>query len=145
MPASDHYDLFLAAGLRQPGCMDRNERIVEVAERLGMSVYSPGRDTIREQTLAPVDILLQNRQAIEKADILLFVPDDAGAGVYYELGLADALGKTIVGFSLARVGDWGKIVEGRWALIEPERQATNFEELDLALRALQSVRSENAI
>jgi hypothetical protein len=74
-----HWDLFLAAGIRQPGCHERNSRIIAIAESVGMRVFAPGRDTPAERQLRPVDIVEQNRKAIHEAPTLLFVPDRSWA------------------------------------------------------------------
>src|SRR5690349_11895282 len=92
------WDVFLAAGIRQPGCYERNERLIHIAELAGLAVFSPARESPPELSLTPLQILSQNRSAILSAPIFLFVPDGAGIGVYYELGLAEALQKEIIAY-----------------------------------------------
>jgi hypothetical protein len=64
---SIRWDLFLAAGLRQPGCEKRNKRIVGMAESIGMRVFAPGRDFLGDRLLTSVQNVYQNRPAHEQS------------------------------------------------------------------------------
>src|ERR1039458_839203 len=119
------WDLFLAAGIRQPGCGERNACLVRLVESIGLAVFSPARESPPELVLSPMQILKQNRAAITAAPMFLFVPDGAGVGVYYELGLAEGLGKTIVGYSEVGVQGLGKVIEGWWESLPEDRRATH--------------------
>ena len=136
------WDLFLGAGLRQAGCTQRNSNLIELTESLGMSIFAPGRETRSEPPMSSVEIVAQNCRAIQEACVFVFVPDDAGEGVYYELGFADALGKIVVGFSLAGVEELGKVIQGRWALLPPNRRATRLSDFREILLSLQSTCAE---
>jgi hypothetical protein len=136
--SSLRWDLFLGAGLRQPGCDKRNSELIEVAESVGLTIFAPGRETRGTPDLSPAEIICQNRRAIEEACVFVLVPDDAGIGVYYELGLADALGKIIVGFSLSGVSGLGKVIEGRWELLPANRRAAGIDDFRTVLLSLRS-------
>jgi hypothetical protein len=62
---------------------------------------------------------------------------EAGPGVYYELGFADAHKKRVIGFSLLGVAGLGKAVEGRWAMIPTEYRATTYHLLRSLLEQIQ--------
>lgn len=132
------WDLFLGAGLRQPGCSGRNAALIRLAESVGMTVFSPGRETLSKGALSPTEIVVQNCRAIEESCVFVFVPDDAGAGVYYELGFADALGKIVLGFSPRGVIGLGKAIEGRWELLPANRRAADFDDFRAILLSLRS-------
>jgi hypothetical protein len=127
------WDVFLAAGIRQPGCKERNEGLVRVAELAGLAVFSPARESLPELSLTPLQILTQNRSAILSAPIFLFVPDGAGVGVFYELGLAEEAGKVLVGYSESGVKGLGKVIEGWWDALPNNRRATNHASLESIL------------
>ncbi len=133
------WDLFLGAGLRQTGCPERNANLIQLAESIGMSVFVPSRETVSQRALSAVEIVAQNCRGIEEACVFVFVPDEAGAGVYYELGFADALGKIVLGFSLRGVKGLGKAIEGRWEMLPADRRATGFDDFRAILLTLRSI------
>jgi hypothetical protein len=133
------WDLFLGAGLRQSGCERRNAELINIAESLGLSIFAPSRETRPAPAMSPVEIIAQNRRAIEEACVFVFVPDDAGVGVYYELGFADALGKIVIGFSLHGVAGLGKVIEGRWELLPGNRRATGIDDFRTILLSIRSI------
>ena len=71
--------------------------------------------------------------------MFLFVPDGAGVGVYYELGLAEGLGKTIVGYSEVGVQGLGKVIEGWWESLPEDRRATHHKNLERILIGLREI------
>src|SRR5215469_7868040 len=131
------WDIFLAAGIRQPGCTERNDQIIRIAESAGLTVFSPARESPPELVLTPLQILTQNRSAILSAPIFVFVPDGAGVGVFYELGLAEAFGKAIVGYTESGVEGLGKVAEGWWEALAHNRRATSAEALEKILIELR--------
>ena len=139
------WDMFLGAGLRQPGCPERNANLVHLIESIGMSVFLPSRETPPERALSSVEIVRQNCRAIEESCLFVFVTDGAGAGVYYELGYADALGKTVLGFSLSGVNGLGKAIEGRWELLPDNRRASGLDDFRAILLSLRSTCEEMKI
>jgi nucleoside 2-deoxyribosyltransferase len=125
----NQWDVFLAAGLRQTGCLRRNQEVLDIATYCGLTMYSPGhRKNGLEVT--PIESVTINRDAITRSKAVLFIPDNAGAGVFYELGTADALGKLVIGYteSISNI-NFGKVIMGRWLMIPKEFKAYSIEQL----------------
>ena len=85
----------------------------------------------------PAEVLERNRRAIVVSSVVLGVLDGAGEGVFYELGLADGLGKRI---ALYCQGDWkpGKMLAARWAELDPDFVAKDIEQAVAAVTAALS-------
>lgn len=67
---------------------------VEVLESQGCSVHWPKRDTNQEDSKG-LNICLQNKQAIEEADLVKVIWDGKSEGCLFDLGMAFALGKKV--------------------------------------------------
>jgi hypothetical protein len=130
------WDIFLGAGLRQPLCAERNQKLVRQVKSLGLSVFAPQLETPRGRVVTPLEILTQNQKAIRLSRCFLFVPDGAGHGVYYELGYADSLNKAVVGYSAEGVEGLGKAIEGRWSALPLNLRTATFAELRNALKSV---------
>jgi nucleoside 2-deoxyribosyltransferase len=128
------WDVFLGAGLSQPSCAERNREVIELIRSVGMTVFAPQEELPLGCSATPEEILERNRVGIENSHVFLFVPDGAGEGVYYELGLADAQSKLIIGFSSNGVDGHGKVIQGRWAVLPPRRKPRSLDELRNALK-----------
>ncbi len=123
------WDVFLAAGLRGPGCCERNEAVIKLVRALGLTIFAPQERLPLDAAISSREILFRNREGIERSRAVLFVPDDAGEGVYYELGVADGLSKTVIGYSPAGLSHVGKIIDARWSTLPLDRRARTLEEL----------------
>ena len=123
------WDIYLGASLRQPGSAIRNEAIQGLAVSNGMKIYVPKLDPGASAS----EILERNKLAVMKSSVFLFVPDEAGEGVYYELGFADALGKTIIGYSETGVSALGKMTRGIWESLPDQQRCNNRQTLNEAL------------
>ncbi|HWD92266.1 MAG TPA: nucleoside 2-deoxyribosyltransferase [Verrucomicrobiae bacterium] len=135
------WDVFLGAGLRQPNCAERNQKLIDQIFSEGLTIFAPQVETPQDRVITPLEIFNQNRAAIRSSTCFLFVPDGAGHGVYYELGYADALDKMVIGFSSEGVKGLGKAIEGRWAALPPALRTTNLDELKMAMQSLKRSRT----
>jgi hypothetical protein len=117
------WDVFLGASLRQPGCLSRNLDVIDAIRSAGLTVFAPQQQLPLGASVTPDQIVARNRVGVRGSAIFLLIAEGAGAGVYYELGLADALGKAIVAFGAAPLADVGAVPVGRWSFI-PESHRT---------------------
>ena len=86
----------------------------------------------------------RNREGVRGSAIFLLIAEGAGAGVYYELGLAEALGKAIVAFGAPPLADIGAVPVGRWSFIPEGRRAGSLPQLQALLLSLRQREEEDA-
>jgi hypothetical protein len=130
------WDVFLGAGLRQPGCVPRNLEIIRVIRSAGLSVFAPQEQMPLSAGVTPVEIVDRNRIGVRGSALFLLIAEGAGAGVYYELGLADALGKAVVAFGPPPLPEVGAVPMGRWLLIPATNRADSLPRLGELLLSL---------
>lgn len=135
-PATTRWDVFLAAGLRQAGCLERNRTVIDVVRRLGLSIFAPQIEMPLDTPLTDVEVVRRNRDGILGSAVVLCLPEGAGSGVYYEWGLADGLGKEVVGYSSTPVVGFGKAIDGRWQLLPADRKANTVPQLRAILQSI---------
>ena len=71
----------------------------------------------------------RNRTGVMGSTVLLLIPEGAGAGVYYELGLADAVGKDILAFGPPPLAEQGIVPLGHWLSIPPDNRIESLTQL----------------
>lgn len=71
-------------------------RYIALLESEGHTVFYPPRDNVYEQSPTGMDICRANRNAIERADIVLVYYDPTSLGSHFDLGIAFALHKPVV-------------------------------------------------
>jgi nucleoside 2-deoxyribosyltransferase len=120
-------DVFLAAAIWQPGCHARNQQLVQMMEGDGLTVFMPQRETPPSSTAA--QIVRQNIDGVRRSRVVLVVADHAGAGVYFELGAAHAMGKPVFIHSSTDVTALGKMVRGIWEMLPQIQRSTSVSEL----------------
>jgi nucleoside 2-deoxyribosyltransferase len=139
------WDIFVAASVRQPGCHERNEAVSKAARRVGLSAFLPQEQFPLQTSHTAVEILLGNDAALRRSRAVIFIPDDAGEGVYFEIGIAFALGKHIIGYSeLDNTHHLGKIPQAIWELIPAVRKAHGLAELENLLVCLRNANQLSA-
>jgi hypothetical protein len=90
-----------------------NERKVELPLSLEMSIFESPIETPLNGIVTPLEIVIQNRNAIQNARVFLFLPDGGRSGVFQELGIAGDLGRPAMGFISMGVRGLGKEFEGQ--------------------------------
>jgi nucleoside 2-deoxyribosyltransferase len=132
------WDVFLAAALRRPGCLERNAEIIRLLRSLGMTVFAPQEQLPLGGPASADEIVGRNLVGLEESRLLLFVPEGAGEGVYYEVGYAQALGVPVYGYSPREPGGASKVELGVWARLPPGRRVYSLEQLRAAMLTHQS-------
>ena len=72
-----------------------SEPYVVWLEGRGWDVYWPHRDTNQDDPVG-LEICMQNREAIERADCIFLIFDPSSSGSLFDLGMAFALEKPLV-------------------------------------------------
>lgn len=142
--ATANWDVFLAAGLRQPGCLSRNRDVIRTIRSAGLSVFAPQEQLPLDSPVTPSEIVERNRTGVIKSTLLLLIPEGAGAGVYYEVGLAEALGKSIIAFGLPPSAEQGAVPLGQWLSLSKDHRIDSLTQLRDLLLHLFAKESEYA-
>jgi nucleoside 2-deoxyribosyltransferase len=125
------YDFFLCSGLRQKNCLLRNNELINILNLHGFKVYAPQSEMPLNSHFTAIDIFEGNVTAIESSKNILFIPNNAGEGVFFEIGYALGKNKRIIGYSDSRELNYGKIFNGFWETIA--LKAYSIEDLDKIL------------
>lgn len=115
-----------------------NEELVKIVKKEGFEVHLPQRVMPPNTSIPAIRIMKENIKAIEKCDVMLSVLDHVGLGVAFEIGYAIAKNKVLIAFRTDFQNYLGKILEGFWDSLEPEKKAQDFDELRRVLRNLHS-------
>lgn len=94
--------VFLSAGLRSAGLRRRNGKIKRFIESEGFEVFLPQERLPLNKNFSDIEILETNIEGVKSSNIIVVVFDEAGNGVMFETGMADALDKIIVGVSFKK-------------------------------------------
>jgi len=132
--------VFLNAPLSHIASQLFNEQIKSLLEEEGFKCIFPQQMLPPGPETSPIEVFRQNAKFVKDCDVVLSVLDAPGEGVFFELGLAYALGKPIIVFRSDRQNYLGKVVEGLWQMMPDLRKASNLEELRHAVRYLKKER-----
>ena len=131
---NDKYRVFFNAPLSSLAERLFNEELKLVLEEEVFECVMPQEILPPGLNIDPVKILINNQHLIESSDVVLSVLDKPGEGVIFELGVAFALGKSIVIFRSDEQDYLGKIVEGIYSLIPSDRKTGDLQELGSIIR-----------
>ncbi|WP_171090276.1 nucleoside 2-deoxyribosyltransferase [Usitatibacter rugosus] len=124
--------------------MRRNAEIAVIVRAAGMSLFSPQEQLPLDAKVTPVEIVEHNRNGLLACSIVIFVPEGAGAGVYFEVGMAEALGRIVVAFGPPPAPTEGAVPLGHWLRIPPAMRADSLDELGRILRRVRQDSFESA-
>lgn len=129
--------VFLNAPLSHIAAQLLNEQIKSLLEEEGFECIFPQQILPPGPETSPIEVFRQNAKFVKDCDVVLSVLDAPGEGVFFELGLAYALGKPIIVFRSDRQNYLGKVIEGLWQMMPDLRKASNLEELRSVVRCLK--------
>lgn len=132
--------VFLNAPLSHVAAQLLNEQIKALLEEEGFECIFPQEILPPGPEASPIEVFKQNTRFVKDCDVVLTVLDAPGEGVFFELGLAYALGKPIIIFRSDRQNYLGKVIEGLWQMMPDLRKATTLEKLRSVVRRLKETR-----
>lgn len=122
---NNKWDLYIATSLKQENSTFRNQQILKAIQELNINYYMPKVDV----TASDKEIFIRNKKAVENSAKILFVPDEAGDGVFLEIGLALGLNIPIYGYSPNGIKNHGKMARGLWDSISSNMKTDSIHDL----------------
>ncbi|MEL6560489.1 MAG: nucleoside 2-deoxyribosyltransferase [Bacteroidota bacterium] len=131
------WDIYIATSLKQSNSTVRNTVVTKVIERLSLEFYLPKIDN----SATDLEIFSRNIKALELSRNVIFIPDQAGDGVFFEVGMAHALNKPIYGYSQLNEISQGRMAKGLWDFIPDDMKSKS--EIELYNKLKNSIRRNN--
>ena len=128
------YDFFLCSSLRSSECRDRNSLIISLIKSHNFTVYAPQIELPILSKVSDQEIFCKNFDAIQKSENMLIVFEEAGEGVFLEIGIAFALNKKII--ALTNKHESGKMIAGLLKSITTK--VNSLSDLNVILNTLKS-------
>lgn len=125
---------FINAALSSERARIRNESVANTLRELGFEVFFPQEELPPGTSASAREILERNLDAIRRSDLIVSILDDAGEGVFIELGFAVAIEKPTILYMQSSAPSWGKVLQGLWEQVGANRKATNLDQLREILR-----------
>jgi len=128
--------VFLNSPLADLAAQTVNLQIKNIVEEAGFDCIFPQEILPPGPEADPLTVLRLNLEFIRRSDLVLSVLDSPGEGVFFELGVAYALQKTILAFR-SRPGSYlGKVIEGLWQSLPEIQKADSLGVLKSRLKLL---------